>query len=237
MISFLRQILKFLPSLILAVALAIAVWILAVTSSDPTEERIYTRPVQLETVGQDSHLTLTSNIDDRISITLSAPRSIWNRLNNENIPVRAILDLSGLSAGTHSLPIQIQVNVSPVRVISYTPDNITLTLENMATKTIPIHLIQSNEPAVGFQSGTPQLSETSAVISGPEPLVEQVKEVRAAIDYNGVNENINRTLPLQALDTNENPVEGVTINPEQVSVSIPITQRGGYRDVVVKACA
>ena len=235
MISFLRQILKFLPSLFLAFILAIAVWILAVTSSDPTEERLYTRPVQIETVGQDPHLVLTSKTDDRMSITLSAPRSIWNRLNNENTPVRAILDLSGLSAGTHSLPIQIQVNVSPVRVISYTPDTMTLTLENMATKTIPIHLIQSNEPAVGFQSGTPQLSETSVVISGPEPLVEQVKEVRATIDYYGVNENINRTLPLQAVDANENPVEGVTINPEQVSVAIPITQRGGYRDVVVKA--
>jgi len=235
MFSFLRQIIKLLPSFILAFVLAIAVWILAVTSSDPTEERIYSRPVQVEIVGQDPHLMLTSNINEQIIINLSAPRSIWDRLNNENIPVRAILDLSGLTAGTYVLPIQIQVSVSPVRVTSYTPGNMTLTLENLATRTIPIHLIQSNEPAVGFQAGTPQLNETSVVLSGPESLVGQVKDVRVTLDLNQAHENINRTIPLQAVDANENPVEGVTLNPEQVVVFIPITQRGGYRDVVVKA--
>jgi YbbR domain-containing protein len=73
------------------------------------------------------------------------------------------------------------------------------------------------------------------VLSGPESLVGQVKDVRVTLDLNQAHENINRTIPLQAVDANENPVEGVTVNPEQVVVFIPITQRGGYRDVVVKA--
>jgi hypothetical protein len=39
---------------------------------------------------------------------------------------------------------------------------------------------------------------------------------------------------LVALDENGNPVNGVTISPSQVNVSMGVFQRGGYRNVVVK---
>ena len=44
---------KNLPIFLTAVALAIAVWILAVTTTDPVEKRNYGRPVELEISGLD----------------------------------------------------------------------------------------------------------------------------------------------------------------------------------------
>ncbi len=235
MLSFIRQFLKILPTFLLAFVLALAVWAISVTASDPTEERIYPRPVEIEMIGQSPGLMLTSDIHDQITLTLSAPHSIWDRLINDNIPVRAIVDLSGLGPGNHDLPIQIQIGISPVRILTYSPQTLNLTLESLSSKSFPIQLILRNDPAIGFQAGTPQLSQPAATISGPESLVSRVKEVSATIDINQAHENINRTIPLQALDANEVAVNGITITPDNVIVTEQITQRGGYRNVVVKA--
>ena len=43
MISFLRKIIHYLPTVLLSYLLAMAVWISAVSASDPTIERTYTR--------------------------------------------------------------------------------------------------------------------------------------------------------------------------------------------------
>jgi YbbR domain-containing protein len=235
MFSFIRQFLKILPTFLLAFVLALAVWAIAVTASDPTVERIYPRPVTVEIIGQSPGLMLTSTVHDQITLTLSAPQSIWDRLINENIPVRAIVDLSGMGPGNHDLPIQIQVGISPVRVLSYTPQTLSVTLENLSSKSLPIHLIVRNNPAIGFQAGAAQLSQSTVTISGPESLVSRVKEVVVTLDINQAHENINRTIAVQAMDANEVAVSGVTITPDQVVVTDPITQRGGYRNVVVKA--
>jgi YbbR domain-containing protein len=235
MFSFLRQFFKMVPTLILAFIMALAVWALAVTASDPTEERLYPRTVEIEMIGQGPHLMLTSEFHDQINLNLSAPRSIWDRLLNDNIPVRAIVDLSGISAGTHVLPIQIQVGISPVRVVNYSPQYVNITLETLLSRSFPIHLLQINEPAVGFQASSPTMSLETVTISGPESLVNRVKDVIAQLDISQVNENINRTVLLQVVDENEVSIPGVTISPDRINVTQQITQRGGYRNVVVKA--
>jgi YbbR domain-containing protein len=45
---------------------------------------------------------------------------------------------------------------------------------------------------------------------------------------------ITRTISLQAVDANEQAIDGLTITPDQITVTQYITQRGGYRNVVVK---
>jgi YbbR domain-containing protein len=127
------------------------------------------------------------------------------------------------------------VGISPVRVLSYAPQTLNVTLESLSSKMLPIHLVIRNDPAIGFQAGTPQLSQSSATISGPESLVSRVKEVSAILDINQAHENINRTISLQAMDANEVAVNGITLTPDHIVVAEQITQRGGYRNVVVKA--
>lgn len=233
MLSLLRKVIKNLPSAMLALALAIAVWISAVTDADPTEERTYPRSVSIELIGKDPGLVLIGNIPSQVSVTLSAPNSIWELLLREQSAVRAIADLSELGPGTHEVSIQIQVGIGPVRVVSYGPESVSMTLDTIITRTYAIHLFQNGEPATGFQAEQPVLSETTVTVSGPTSLVDQVQEVSAVLDIEGVFENVNRALFLEALDINRNVIDNLTINPSTVNVSQEITQRGGYRNVVV----
>ncbi len=223
-----------LRTLLLAFILALGVWVSAVTSADPDEVRVYPQPVLLEIIGQDPGLVIVGNVPNLVNVTLRAPRSSWDKLTASKDQVRAVLDLSGLGAGEHTLEIQPQVIVRPVRVISISPQKLTLFLEPLATKTLPIQLEVRGEPAIGYQAGTAKLDPGQIILSGPQPQIERVARAQVELSIAGVRQDIQSTLPVRIVDANGKVIDGLTVNPETVLVNLPITQQGGYRDIAVK---
>ncbi|HJW91290.1 MAG TPA: CdaR family protein [Anaerolineales bacterium] len=232
--SFLRWILTNLSTLILAFALALVVWVSAVTAADPNLDRI--RTVPLDVVGLDANMLVVGNIPAQVRATLRAPRSIMERMNTSENAVRAWVDLSGLPAGTHTLEVQVQVNQSfqPVQEILVGPDLVTLTLEPLISRTFPVNLEVTGEPAVGYQRGIPMRTPASVTVSGAASRVSQVDELRAVLDISDANETIQRDIPLLTLDADGETVSEVTVNPQEVRVTQPIALQGGFRNVVVK---
>ncbi len=234
MVSLLRAFVKSIPTLILSLALAIAVWISAVSAADPVEQRVYPRTITLELIGQDPSLIIAGDLPEQVSTTLSAPSSIWDRMLSERSPIRASINLTGLGAGTHTVEVKVQPQIQPVKVVSKSPTAVTVTLEDLATQEFDLNLVRTGEPAVGFQADEASLSETKITVSGPVSLVSQVKSVRVTLSLQQASENITRSLPVSVLDADQKEVEGVTVTPAEVTVSQAISQRGGYRNVVVK---
>ncbi len=217
-----------------AFALALAVWVAAVTAADPDEVRSYPYPIKIQIVGQDSGLIVSGDMPQGVQVTLRAPRSVWDQLTTRTDSVRAVLDLSGLSAGEHKLDFQIQVNVRPARIITVSPASVTLTLEPLITRTLPLDLSLSGQPATGYQAGDTSLDPKEVIIAGPQSLVESVKRLRVLLNLDGVRESIDQSLTIQAFDQNNLPVTGITIHPEAAQVKLPVIQQGGYRDMAVK---
>ncbi|MBK8418927.1 CdaR family protein [Candidatus Villigracilis saccharophilus] len=217
-----------------AFALAMAVWVSAVTSADPDETRVLTNPVPLQIVGQDPGLILNDEIPTAVEVTLRAPRSVWSLIEADPQIVQAILDLSGLSSGVHELDLQIQVDVRPVKIESVTPRTITCTLEQLATQTLPVELSMSGEAAIGYQVGEITIDPLKIAMAGAQSQVQKVQRARVSVNLSGLRENFDQIIPVEILDQNGLPVDGITISPELVRVSMPVSQQGGYRDVAVK---
>lgn len=230
----LHRIFRIVPTFLLAIALAGAVWISAVTAADPTQERVYPAPVPLEVIGQDPGLIVTSELPNEVSVTLKAPRSVWDSLTNDSHSVRAVIDLSGHGTGQHTIPVQVQVSLRPYKVISVTPVTVQVALDVFASQRIPVHLILRGDPDIGYQAGTSQVSAAEVVVSGPQSLVKRVADIRTILDLAQAHSDIHQTLTLQALDADGIPITGVTLNPDRITVTLPIIQRGGYRNVVIK---
>jgi len=234
MVNALRQAVRMLPALITAFLLALAVWVLAVTSSDPAETRTFPRAVPVEIIGQDPSLVLSGTLPEEVTVQLSAPRSVWSTLNTANNPLRAILDLTALPAGEHLVELRIQISVRPARVIAVTPAELSVILEPLATRSMPVTVVKRGEVEVGYEVEDPSVNPQTAAVSGPENLVNQVAELRVDLDLVGVTEPINKKYPIQALDSNGTVLEGLSINPAEAVVTAGVAQRGGYRNVVVK---
>ena len=88
-----------LSSLLLSFVLAVVVWVAAIISTNPNEERVYPSPVEVEVIGEDPDYLIMNDLLDQIDLTLFAPRSIWTELIENPDNIRSWIDLSGLGKG------------------------------------------------------------------------------------------------------------------------------------------
>jgi len=232
--KFLRKIVRNLPSLLTALVFAVAVWVFAVTQADPTQTRVFPRPVEMEIIGLNPNLIITNNISNQLSLTLRAPASILDQLENDVNLIDASLDLSGMEPGVHTLEPQVSISIAPAEVVRINPASIFVMLDSVVTNSFPIFLRTVGNPAIGFEIQEPELSHTTTLVSGPQSQVGVIAQVIAEVSIVDVSEDIQRTVDLVALDADGREVEDVTFSPSSVDVTIPVTQRGGYRTVVVK---
>jgi len=144
------------------------------------------------------------------------------------------VDLTGLGSGTHTVNVQMQIDTRPVRILSVTPQSFDLSLELQATLALNINLVLTGNPAIGYQTGNAVLDPAEVVITGAESLVSQIDHIQATLDLTNTRQNINASIPLQVVDMNGAVINGLTILPEIVQISLPIIQQGGYRDLAVK---
>jgi YbbR domain-containing protein len=224
---------KNIRTLLLALILGFSVWISAVSAADPDEQRS-PLVVPLDIVGQETSLIITNDVPPTIKVTLRAPHSVWEQLTAQENAVRAILDLTGLSADEHELPVKVQIAVRPVQIVLVEPETVTVRLEHLAIRTLPIALSLSGQPAIGYQVGEATIDPTEVILSGPESLVNQAVRARVLVRLDGMRESIEEALEIEILDKENIPLDGILINPESARVNIPINQQGGFRDVVVK---
>ncbi len=224
-----------LRTFLLAFALALAVWVTAVTAANPDETQVYPNPIPIEFIGQDPGLIMTGGtVPQQVVITLRAPHSVWQSLLSSETSVRAVVDLTGLGSGTHTVNVQMQIDTRPVRIISVTPRTFDLSLEPQVTRSLAINLTLSGNPAIGYQVGNAILDPAEVVITGAESLVSQIDHIQAALDLTDARKNIAASVPLQVVGVNGTVISGVTVLPGNVQVSLPIIQQGGYRDLAVK---
>lgn len=230
----LRWLGKNFNTFLLALVMAVGVWVAAVNESDPNEVLVYPTPIPLEIVGQDPNLLITNTFSKQIELTLRAPRSVWAQLTADENTIHAVLDLSGYGVGDHAITPQIQIGLQPVKIISVSPPSVTLTLEELVSMPMPVDMQVTGEPSVGYQTGKMSYAPNEVTVSGPRSLVERVVSVRATYDLTDVRESVDETMTLRPLDEFNQRVDGVTLSTDSVQLLIPVSQQGGYRDVAVK---
>lgn len=229
-----RKVIKFLPTFLTALILAIVVWVSAVTSTDPNEELTLAKPVPITILGLDPDLVIVNDVAEAVDVTIRAPHSIHLKLAEEPDLVRAFVNLSGLTAGSHTVDIQVSVSIGPTEVTEISPSSINFTLENMLTKEFPITLKKTGSLPISYEAGDAKLSAETVQVIGPETQVQKVTQVVASVDLTNITTSIAKSIELKALDSRGVLVNGINLNPSQIPVEIPIKQLGGYRNVFIK---
>ena len=231
----LRWLAKNFGVLLTAFVLAVIVWVSSVIASDPNEERVLERLVPISILGQDSSLQIINEIPKNVTLVLRAPVSVWTQLNNDPQSVRAWVDLSNLGPGEYEVPVQVEIAPHLVRLVSQDPEQLDITLDSITTQIFPLNLIVEGSPPVGYQAQTPILDPTEVAVTGPVSQVSLVMEARLTLDITNANQTIITQQAPILLDAEGRTVTGLTVTPEKVTITQPITLLGGYRYVIVRA--
>lgn len=224
---------KNISTLLLAVVLSMIVWVSAVVTADPNEEQT-SKPIKLEITGLDPGLMIVGDIPNQVRLTLVAPKSIWNRINDNPELLNAWIDLSGYEPGDYVVEIKTSFEPSPVRFVRVDPQEVQLNLEKLVSRRIPVEINVQGDVPIGYRKETLALDPSEVSIIGSESAVNRVSLAQARLNIAGATQTIQETVPIDLLDENGDPVSNVDLNPQEVSVSLPISLLGGFKNVAVK---
>ena len=170
-----------------------------------------------------------------IKVTVQAPQNILTALRPGD--VHPYIDLAGVSAGVHTVPIQVEV-LNPQAnsmSVSTNPDSVQVQLEIEATRDLPVEVRISGTPAFGYSVDAAQADPGTVRITGAQEIVGRVAKVIVTvnIDAQGGTQRGSRT-PV-ALDENGNEITGLTFTPQRIQVVVPIKIGLTYKVVGVRA--
>lgn len=233
--SFFRWFNSNLGSLVLALLLAFVVWVSAVFSADPNEECTAPSAIPLEVRDLGANL-LFGDLPETITMRLFAPHSVCQQMADNALSVLAYISLADLEPGSYNLPVTYEISerYSPVRVLGYAPEQVSVTLEAFSSRTLPITLSIIGEPAPGYTEGLAILSDSRVVISGTKTVVDQVARAMVSLDIGNAEDEINVTRVVQLLDEDGKPVSGLEVSPSVVTVRQIIDRPGSFREVIVR---
>ncbi len=230
--SRLRRILNNLGNLFISIVLAVLVWIVAVQEANPNIEKLYPTSLPIVEQNQPAGMLVYGESARQVRVTLSGPQSAWDVLTPDRLA--ATVDLGQQVSGTLELPVQVTVADRTFRVIKVEPSVITLKMEPLAEKRVPIDVSVVGDPALGYAASPIVIQPDTVLLRGPSSLVQQVTSASGQVSIQDTRASISQTLPLTPRTADGQAVSIVTLTPSTTLTSIAIRQLGGFRDLAVK---
>jgi len=218
-------------TLLLAFVLALTVWVAAVSSSDPLQAEVFSSPITIDYINIPDGLVILGGQPSEATIEINAPESTWQELTAQDITVYA--DLTNLEEGVHILALEAHIDETPSQVLAIRPAEVELTLEESASRTIPVEVLTVGDPALGYRAGDPLPSPSYVEVTGPVSVINQVYSLRAEVSIANSQENLEVVVPLVAMDEEGHEITGLVLQTDEVRVSIQIGQEAGRRLVSV----
>ena len=217
---------------LLALALAVIVWVVAVNQGDPNVQDVFPEPILIEIHNQPSGTVFWGEIEDQVQVTIQAPRTSWDNLRVNSF--QAWIDLEGLEPDIHNADVQVKCSDPAVRIVSRKPSKIAIRLESLKEKVLAVNATVVDTAPLGYVYRSPSVSPRQVVVKGPGSVVDQVQSVDADIYLQGAKSDLERVVGLVPHDAQGETVGWVELDPPRVMVKVPIEQRIGYKDASVR---
>ncbi len=230
-----RETVTNIATLLLALVLAVIIWVSASEIEDPVRTRFLEVP--LEYIGLPSGAALMG-VDPRqtIQIRLEGPDSALQELSPEDFS--ATVDLSQAPSGRQvSVDIDV-VALKPGAEISFiTPEQIDVVIEQQVTREIPIELDIRGSVARGHTQLSPLIEPPTIRVSGPESQVNQLNFALVTIFLNSAVETlVESSVPIFYDQSGQvASVSGLDRSVTEVTVTIPVEESAGFADKLITA--
>ena len=209
---------------VLSLGLAFGLWFFVTDRENPNETLNFNRAIEIEVVNVPNELAVSNISETSVRIRIEAPRSDIDGLEAEDF--RATVDLGGYEEGTFT---DVVVNVEPpnsrVNVVNVTPPRVSVTLEPLRTKDVPVRVSTVGSPQTGFEVAGTTVEPERVTVSGPESLVDLVDSAVAEVNLTAERTDIDQNVALQPRDRLNGGISRVNVNPENANVQVDIVQR------------
>jgi|SRR5579859_984409 len=216
-----------------AVALAVLLYFVALSETNPADQRPTPFTVPVQVVNVPPSLVLTTP-PPGIRLWVRSTQNVFNRLGPGSFNVQ--VDASGAHAGDNdSLPITVTSTDPEARDLAPDQANVRLQLEEVRKQALPVRVNLTGQVPSGYQPGQWTVDPTAITVEGGASLVGRATE--AVVDVSvAVTVPVNGVYTPRIVDDRGNDLKdpNVRITPPSVSVQVPIIQQTLYKQVGIR---
>ena len=209
---------------LLALLLAVMIWLVVVSIDNPVKDQNFTQiPVSVlngevfEAAGEAYELAEASKY---VTVTVRAERVVLSQLSRDDFT--ATIDMNNYSNGR--VPISVKANRLADRIISITPRTAyaSVHVEELGTKQFSIDYEITGTPAEGYSVGNVTLASNVVRVQGPESQVETIDRAIVRVSAQGMTRDMRTEAPIVFIDRNGEEVDTTNLELSRSTISVSV---------------
>jgi len=236
-----RQVRTNIGTALLALVLAVVVWVNATYQSDRPQTDYFSQPIPVTVLNAPADYVVTNEPVSEIQVEIKAFTSTWSTLTVKDFVATA--DWSSLQPGMNEVPVSISCSSRTVTILDHQPQTIYVQAEPWSDGKqldVSVELDDQDDLPLGYDVIDPHAEPAFVTIAGAISAVDSVAKVEARVSLKDQTSTFERSVALVALDAEGSPVESVQFSHQGASVStaqvsVEIRKSQNYREVAVRA--
>ena len=212
-----------------AALLALTSWAFVIQETNPARQTLVENiPLVVQNVPPDSRIL--TEMPQTVSAVVKTTDALLPSLSPNAF--QATISMAGQEPGLHRLTVNVSSGVSPVQIISVDPALLDVDLAQIITRTMDVNIQLAGEEnlSAAYQvQDSPTITPTQVTVVGAESTIDQIRALHAEAvigDDNALEATRVRVIPV---NEEGQVVEGVTLQPEEVQINVPIGRRANSR--------
>lgn len=220
---------KNLAAKILALIMAIILWMYVMNEQNPPVETSFSIPLEVQNL---SGNYTVADAPETVKVKVRGLRNVVASLAAADI--KAYLDLRGVTEGRQSVKVHVVIPPN-LELAEVNPDQVMVRINTMAARQIPVEIHYLGTAVTGAMVGKAVAAPLQVTVQGPKSILDTVDRVIATVDLNAKNSDFTAESPLTVLSRDGKLVDGVSCNPMKVSIAVTMAKVPNKKVVEIKA--
>lgn len=208
---------------VLSVLIALAIWVVA--SEQSTKQTVVAEMsknfyrIPIEILNAPANYAISYDYTAVESIVLKGSSSLLTDLLSQEIT--ASIDLKGLTEGEYDVDI-IPRYPAGLSVEAIQPHKVHVAIVSSMSRVMDVEVIITEQPADAAVDPVVVIQPQTVLVVGSRSTLEQVAQAVVLVDLSGRKGNFEQDTEVKILDSAGNAVEGVTLQPSLIAVTIQL---------------
>ena len=217
-------------SLLLAVVIALSLWVYVVTTVTP-EDSQWIRNIPVTFANEDGlfsyrNLTLTQGRNATVDLKVYGKRQDLLKLSNSNITITADLaDVLGPGEWQLRYTVEMPETVSDndISIEARSTYEVDVQVDLLSVKEIPVQAVFQGSVADGYVQDPIELEYDTLEISGPQDQVSQVDHAQVVLDRTNLSKTVSDSLAYTLVDADGNEIASDEIHCSVDKIGVMMT--------------
>lgn len=210
---------------IIALIFAVILWSYVLYATNPAREKVISDITVRYENAEDlkaKDLAIVGSFPDDFSVDIRV------KINQKDLSLfnaqgaQAFVDLSGINA-TGTYPLKITAISAYGQVLEVNPLSVTLTIDRLVTKQVPVIVKTTGSVPSGYYAGIPEISPDYVNITGAQADIKKVTNALCVIELDGLTSGYNKSVDVTLSDDNGNAVPASLFSGDFPSVMVKLS--------------